>query len=97
MTRYYRKVELDENGETNVPVSLVGIYPLRWGEAVPDCALIETDLPDDLLAACKAALKELRRMRDSAEAAWYDLCTPETAITWDALKAAIAKAEAHHG
>lgn len=49
MARYYRRVELNEKGDTDEPVSLVAVHPLRWGDMKPDCGLIEVSDPIEQL------------------------------------------------
>ena len=60
MTRYFRAVELETDGSTVEPVSYFGIHPACWGDDEPTLAFVETDVVDDLLAACEDARSHLR-------------------------------------
>ena len=62
MSRYFRAVEIDEDGNTTEGVSYVGVHPIAWHRHPdePQIAFVETGVVDDLLAACEDARDHLR-------------------------------------
>jgi len=62
MSRYFRAVTIDKDGNTTEGVSYVGVHPIAWHRhpAQPQLAFVETDVVDDLLAACEDARSHLR-------------------------------------
>ena len=56
MSRYFRAVEIDEDGNTTEGVSYVGVHPIARHRHPdePQIAFVETDVVDALLKACEA-------------------------------------------
>lgn len=46
MSKYYRRIEIDTDGNNAEPVNFVGVHPLRWDEdqKIPDAGFVEAEV-----------------------------------------------------